>query len=185
MTKNSGADACCSKQEPDDNSEPASLDLCCSEDNSKPFTKNADVPSTGPNSKNDADNSFSRIVGLMDMAGVLASTLCMVHCLALPILVLLLPVLAKPLMEHDIVHIGLAGFVLAFCLMAFVPGYIRHRDLRLLYIGALGISLVFFATFVARYWGEIVEACVITAGNTIIIFGHFLNRKLLSKCCKH
>jgi len=130
---------------------------------------------------------FSRVVGLMDIAGVCASTLCTVHCILLPLLVLILPVLAKPLLKHDWVHIGLAGFVFTFCLMAFIPGYLKHRDARLLWLGGLGITLVFFATFVARQWGEVVEASVITAGNTVIIFCHLLNRKLLAhlKCQHH
>lgn len=136
-------------------------------------------------SSDSSGSNYSRLIGFVDIAGVLASTLCMIHCLALPIFVFLLPVMAKPLMEHDIVHVGLAGFVLAFCVMAFLPGYLKHKDKRLIWIGFTGVCLVFFATFVARSWGEIVEACVITAGNTIIIFGHFLNRKLLAGNCKH
>ncbi|MBX9687824.1 MAG: MerC domain-containing protein [Candidatus Obscuribacterales bacterium] len=129
---------------------------------------------------------FSRVVGLMDIAGVFASTLCTIHCLLLPIVVALLPVLARPLMQHDFVHVSLAGFVLTFCLMAYIPGYLKHHDKRLILAGLVGVSLVFFATFVARYWGEIAEAGIITLGNTVLIFGHMLNRRLLAHAkCKH
>lgn len=129
---------------------------------------------------------FSKIVGFMDIAGVFASTLCLIHCLLLPIAIALLPVVAKPIMHHDWVHVGLAGFVFAFCLIAYIPGYLQHHDKRLIYCGAIGISLVFFATFVARAWGEVMEASIITAGNTIIIFGHMLNRRRLAHLkCKH
>ena len=129
---------------------------------------------------------FSRIVGLMDIAGVFASTICLIHCLLMPVVMALLPVVARPLMHHDWVHVGLAGFVLAFCLIAYIPGYLQHHDRRLIYTGTLGISLVFFATFVARAWGEVAEASIITAGNTIIIFGHLLNRRLLAHLkCQH
>lgn len=128
----------------------------------------------------------SKIVGFMDIAGVFASTLCTIHCLLLPIVLALLPVFAKELMHHDFVHVGLAGFVLVFCLMAYVPGYLNHGDKRLIWLGAVGLTLVFFATFVARDWGEAIEASIITAGNTVIIFGHLLNRKLLAHLkCKH
>ncbi len=131
--------------------------------------------------------AFAKAIGLMDLVGVLASTLCMIHCLLLPLIFALLPVFARPLMENDLMHVSLAGFVLAFCLLAYIPGYLRHRDNRLIWIAVLGLMLVFFATFVARAWGEIVEAAIITAGNTIIIFGHLLNRRLLQRagCCKH
>lgn len=122
----------------------------------------------------------------MDLAGVFASSLCMVHCLVMPIILALLPVLARPLMEHDSLHIGLAGFVLFFCICAYLPGYMKHKDRRLLYVGAAGLALVFFATFQARYWGEIAEVVILTMGNLLIVFGHLLNRYLLKhQQCNH
>ena len=132
------------------------------------------------------EEPFSRVVGFMDIAGVFASTLCAVHCLLLPFVLVLLPVLAEHLMHYDFVHVGLAGFVLTFCLMAYVPGYLKHRDRRLVWIGVIGITLVFFATFIARYWGEAAEGGIITLGNLFIIFGHLHNRRLLAHLkCKH
>jgi hypothetical protein len=132
------------------------------------------------------EEPFSRVVGLMDIAGVFASTICTVHCLLMPFVLLVLPVLAGHLLHHDYVHVGLAGFVLTFCLMAYIPGYLKHHDRRLVIAGVVGMTLVFFATFVARAWGEVTEAVIITAGNTVIIFGHLLNRRLLAHLkCKH
>jgi hypothetical protein len=132
------------------------------------------------------EEPFSRVVGFMDIAGVFASGLCTVHCLVIPILVIAMPMFASHMMHDDYVHVGLAGFVLTFCLMAYVPGYLKHHDKRLIWLGVCGITLVFFATFVARQWGEFVEASIITAGNVFIIMGHLLNRKLLAHLkCKH
>lgn len=147
---------------------------------------NAQVQAETAPRKHEPESFFSRVVGFMDIAGVFASTICTIHCLLLPVLMALLPMFAKPLMQHDMVHIGLAGFVLTFALMAYVPGFLKHHDKRLILIGFVGVSLVFFATFVARYWGEIAEATIITLGNTVLIFGHLLNRKLLAHSkCKH
>lgn len=127
-----------------------------------------------------------KLLCAMDLAGVFASSLCMVHCLVMPIILALLPVLARPLMEHDCLHIGLAGFVLFFCVCAYLPGYMKHKDRRLLYVGAAGLALVFFATFQARYWGEIAEVVILTMGNLLIVFGHLLNRYLLKhQQCNH
>lgn len=127
-----------------------------------------------------------KLLCALDIGGVFASTLCMVHCLLLPIVIALLPVVAQPLMEHDVFHVGLAGFVLFFCLLAYLPGYMQHKDKRLLYVGAAGLTLVFFATFQARHWGEIAEVAILTVGNVLIVFGHLLNRHLLShRNCRH
>lgn len=149
-------------------------------------SKPAEAKPTATSAVHAKETMLSRVVGFMDIAGVFASTLCMIHCLLLPIVVAVMPFVAKPLMQHDWVHVGLAGFVLTFCLIAYIPGYLQHRDKRLIYVGVAGLTLVFFATFVARAWGEIIEAVIITAGNTVIIFGHMLNRKRLAHLkCKH
>src|SRR5579883_1847558 len=116
--------------------------------------------SSARKSEHEPESIFSKIVGFMDIAGVFASTLCTIHCILLPIVIALLPVLAKPIMQHDFVHVGLAGFVLVFCLMAYIPGYLTHHNKKLLMIGAFGIALVFFATFVARAWGEAAEGVI-------------------------
>lgn len=149
-------------------------------------SKQAESKPTATHAVHAKETMLSRVVGFMDIAGVFASTLCMIHCLLLPIVIAVMPFVAKPLMQHDWVHVGLAGFVLTFCLIAYIPGYLQHRDKRLIYVGVAGLTLVFFATFVARAWGEITEAVIITAGNTVIIFGHMLNRKKLAHLkCKH
>lgn len=133
------------------------------------------------------ENQGTKIISVLDYAGVAASTICLVHCLAMPFVIALLPVVAAQFMESEWFHISLAFTILVFCLTAFVPGYIRHRDKRLVLIGAAGVGLVFFATFYARHvWGENVEIAIVTAGNIILVFGHLLNRRLsASACCNH
>lgn len=131
------------------------------------------------------DNRETKLISALDYAGVAASSICLVHCLAMPFVIALLPVVAASLMESDWFHVVLAFTILVFCLMAFIPGYMRHHDRRLIFIGISGVGLVFFATFVARFlWGENVEIAIVTAGNIVLVAGHLLNRRLLhSACC--
>lgn len=124
-----------------------------------------------------------RLISALDMAGMTASTICLVHCLAMPVVIALIPAFAAELFESEWFHITLAFAVLIFCLAAFVPGYYRHHDKRLVWIGVTGISLVFFATFVARYWSETAEIAIVTVGNLVLVAGHLLNRKLTHKVC--
>lgn len=125
----------------------------------------------------------SKVIAALDVAGMTASTVCLVHCLAMPVVIAMLPTFASQLFESEWFHIVLAFAVLIFCLLAFIPGYARHHDKRLILIGAAGLSFVFFATFVARYWGEQIEISLVTVGNLILVGGHLLNRKLTNKVC--
>lgn len=125
----------------------------------------------------------SKLIAALDVAGMTASTLCLIHCLAMPIIIALIPAFAAQLFESEWFHVVLAFAVLVFCLLAFIPGYTRHGDKRLIWIGAVGLSFVFFATFVARYWSESAEIGLVTVGNLVLVGGHLLNRKLTQKVC--
>lgn len=121
-----------------------------------------------------------------DSCGIVASIVCLIHCLALPVAAIALPAFAVTHGREDLTHFLLAGFVAAFCLFAIVPGYKLHRNREVL-IGMLtGVFLVMFATFIADpLMGHLWEMPIITVGNLIVVSAHIRNRKLLSvaKCC--
>lgn len=124
-----------------------------------------------------------------DNLGIIASAVCVVHCVALPIVALALPTLASRMGNDHLTHYVLALFVVAFCLFAIIPGYRRHRHSHVLAGMVLGVGLVLFATFAADgmlgpYW----EMPIITLGNIIVVSAHLRNRKLLAAaspetCC--
>jgi hypothetical protein len=118
-----------------------------------------------------------------DTLGIIASGLCLVHCLLLPLVVLALPALGSHVMHDDRTHYFLAFFVTIFCLTAVVPGYLRHSDKWVLTSMTAGLCLVLFATFASAMLGELWEIPLITAGNLLVVGAHLQNRKLLA--CTH
>ncbi len=117
---------------------------------------------------------------LFDSLGIATSVICMIHCALVPVLVCLLPVLGRAFVHDDISHKLLAFWVLTFCLLAIVPGYLRHRRPHIVALMALGLFLVMFATFgQAKGLPEAQEVILISIGNLIVISTHYLNRKLL------
>lgn len=122
-----------------------------------------------------------------DTLGILAAVVCVVHCLALPVMAMALPALTSGTAHEDMTHYVLAGFVVAFCMFAIIPGYRQHRQREVLGGMIVGLGLVLFATFVAEpFFGEAWEMPLITVGNMIVVVAHLRNRKLLSSakaCC--
>jgi hypothetical protein len=124
-----------------------------------------------------------------DTLGIAASALCVVHCLALPLVAIALPALASRIGDDHLTHAILALFVVAFCLFAIIPGYRTHRHYAVLAGMASGVTLVLFATFCAdsmlgQYW----EMPIITVGNFLVVAAHLQNRRLLTRasvasCC--
>jgi hypothetical protein len=127
----------------------------------------------------------NKLVASLDTLGIAASSLCMVHCLAMPLVIGILPILGLQFLEGHSAHVILAGFVLSFALLAVVPGYLKHRRKDILGMMLVGLSLVLYATFVAeRTLGEAWELPLITVGNLILVATHFRNRAM-HRCTAH
>lgn len=114
-----------------------------------------------------------------DTLGIIASCLCMMHCLAMPIVISVLPVVGARWLEADWTHKLLAFFVVSFGLLAVAPGYLKHRKRSVLLGLVTGLSFVLFATFVSGILlGEEWELPLITIGNLIVVATHWHNRQL-------
>ncbi len=125
------------------------------------------------------ENSWS-----LDKLGILASTICMVHCISMPLLISALPFVGAGFLESDFTHEVLAAFVLVFALASLVPSYLKYKDNVILAGLIAGLSTVMFATFfVEKTLGHGWEMPLISVGNIIIVLTHLRNRKHLA--CKH
>lgn len=130
----------------------------------------------------EADACKAKKTDRWDRWGLVLSSLCALHCLLTPILLLSLPVWGSVL-EQEWVHIGLAFFVLPVGLYAFFSGYRHHADKRVLALGLVGLALIVGATVVPHEWVEFQELDVVTiAGSLLLMTGHLLNRRACLKC---
>ncbi|MEZ4537501.1 MAG: MerC domain-containing protein [Cyanobacteriota/Melainabacteria group bacterium] len=68
---------------------------------------------------------------VLDLLGILAAVVCLIHCLALPVVMTFLPTLIHHHTHDDFTHVILAGWVLLFCLTAIVPGFVKHGQSHL------------------------------------------------------
>lgn len=82
-----------------------------------------------------------------DMFGIAASTLCAIHCAAMPFVVGFLPALGLSFLADAAFHQWMVGICLALALLAFVPGWKRHRRLIPGFIGLCGLGLISLAAF--------------------------------------
>lgn len=100
----------------------------------------------------------------------------------MPLVITFLPLLGLRFLEGHGAHYFLAAFVVAFAVLAIVPGYLKHKKTSVLVTMLAGVSLVLLATFGAeRIFPESLELPMITAGNLLVVFTHLRNRGLC-KC---
>jgi hypothetical protein len=121
-----------------------------------------------------------RLRHLADSAGMLASALCLLHCLALPALILFFPLLGLG-GDSEMFHAAMVGLACAAAMTALAPGYLAHRRLLVAVMGGAGLACLASGAFVfgPRY-GESVETALTVAGAVLLTLAHLRNRV----CCR-
>jgi MerC mercury resistance protein len=123
---------------------------------------------------------MNKLTGAADAAGIFASALCLLHCLAMPLVLAALPAMGWA--GHDHAHEVLIGVALAAALLSLGPGYLAHRRRAVPLLGGAGLACLAAALFVVgpRY-GHGAEALASIAGALLLLAAHLRNRV----CCRH
>lgn len=113
-----------------------------------------------------------------DLWGQAISLLCLVHCIATPLVVMLVPALAGFLGGW---HPVLLVAVVAAAAWAFVPGYRYHHSKLVLGLAAAGVAALAVAVTVFHE-SFAVETGVTMAGAGLMLAAHWKNRQLSQRC---
>lgn len=110
----------------------------------------------------------------LDGAAVTLSALCLVHCLALPLVVAGLPFLSQFAESH--LHAQALIVVLPLSVIALAIGFRRHASLRIIAGGALGMTLLIIGATVAHgALGLTADRVFTISGSLILATAHFFN----------
>ena len=109
-------------------------------------------------------------------AAVSASLLCLVHCLALPFLLLLLPGVIGLFAQSESFHYVAVALVVLAALAAFWLGFRRHRARLPALFGLTGAGCLVIALLPGI--GEGAELRFTVAGSLLLIAGHTMNWRL-------
>lgn len=109
---------------------------------------------------------------LLDHGAMTLSALCLVHCLALPVLLAAAPVLAAGVPDAPWVHPAILGLAAPLALVALGRGWRRHHDARPPLLGAVGVALLTGGVFVATASGE---TALTVGGALLLAAAHLLN----------
>lgn len=119
------------------------------------------------------------LVPTADKAAVGLSALCVLHCLALPVALTLLPPVAALGLQEEWVHKLLLVSVIPISLYALTLGCRQHRSFWVASAGLLGVLfLVAAATVGHRFFGEAGETSFTLVGAILVAVSHVLNFRL-------
>jgi hypothetical protein len=121
-----------------------------------------------------------------DIAGVLLSGLCVIHCVAIPLILILFPIFGASFFPtEDMTHAVLLAFILGISGFAFITGYRVHGKMRPVLWMAFGVLIIIFATFfVHNHLGHYWEPVFAIIGSLALIRAHILNHRC-KKCEVH
>lgn len=123
----------------------------------------------------------------LDVFGATASWACAIHCLALPLLITVLPLAGLGFLLSETSEIIFIVFSALAAALSFLPAYFKqHRKLRSAFLAIGGIALIvlthlyFEENLALKIAFLILGACLLTAA-------HFINRRLCRECavCAH
>ncbi|MPS68916.1 MerC domain-containing protein [Novosphingobium aerophilum] len=113
------------------------------------------------------------LADFVESTAISASALCMVHCLALPLLLFLLPGLLGSFFQSEAFHVVVLGLVAPAALAAFLMGYRRHGAIGPGIVGGAGIVCLVLAVWPAGL--PLGETGLTVAGSAMLVLGHGWN----------
>jgi len=116
---------------------------------------------------------------LLDRISISISTLCAIHCIGVPLLLVLSPNLVLGMLDDHSFHIFLAWLIIPSSLLAAFLGCAKHKDKRVMSGILLGLtSLIFTALWGHDILGDIGEVVVTIASTIVLATSHLRNYKL-------
>jgi hypothetical protein len=118
----------------------------------------------------------------MDTAAVVLSGVCMMHCLAVPIALTILPIVNVTLLDESTFHLIMMVVILPISVIALTIGCRQHKDKLTLTLGSVGLLiLTLTAIFGHDLLGLTGERIVTSIGGLILAAAHIQNYL----CCRN
>jgi hypothetical protein len=112
----------------------------------------------------------------LDNAAIGASALCLVHCLILPVAIMILPFLAAALEHREWLHAALLGFAAPSSLYALLSGVRIHGQSKPLAYGVAGMVFLLLGLWLDD--SAVYEMLATVFGSGLLIAGHIQNLRL-------
>jgi hypothetical protein len=121
-----------------------------------------------------------------DQIAIALSALCIVHCLAVPVLVAVLPIAAVSFGEGQHFHGLMLWLVVPTSVVGFGFGYRLHRRAAIVAAGAAGLLGVWSAAVYGHAaWSQPTEIAVSVSASLLLGSAHWQNFRCVRRCHQH
>ena len=121
---------------------------------------------------------MNRIYSVSNKSSIVLSSICIAHCLLMPLLLSLTPSLNLYFAE-DSSHYWMLFAVLPISFFSLLIGCKKHKSLGVGILILTGLFLLVFSVLLGHeFLGEKLEKFLIFTASVFLIFGHFKNYRL-------
>ena len=126
-------------------------------------------------------------IAVLDRLSIGFSTLCLLHCLAVPVLVSVVPVFATFALADERFHLALVALVVPTSVIALCLGCRLHKSRRILICGFAGVFVLVVAAILGgQHLDEIGETVLTVLGASVVALAHWFNFRACRACdCEH
>lgn len=126
-------------------------------------------------------NSALKPTATLDRAATMLSGLCLLHCLALPLVIAALPAVSELSSGH--LHAQLLVIAIPVSVAALALGFRRHANRLVVIFGVLGmLLLVIGGTVMHSYYGPAADRAFTITGALVLAVTHYFNSRLARHC---
>ena len=119
--------------------------------------------------------------GYLDRIAVVLSGICMLHCLALPLLLTVFPIMNVTILSEEVFHLLMLVVILPVSVVALTIGCRQHKDTLTVVLGAIGLGILTVTAFAGHdIFGLTGERLVTSLGGLILAGAHIQNYR----CCR-
>jgi hypothetical protein len=127
------------------------------------------------------DQNSANSTDWLDGTAVALSALCLVHCLALPLIIAGVPFFAA--FDEGHLHAQMLIVVLPLSIFALSVGFQRHHSMRVVATGAAGMLLLTIGGTIAHdQYGLWADRLLSISGALTLATAHFYNSVLSRRC---
>lgn len=123
----------------------------------------------------------------LDKSAIGLSMFCVLHCIALPFVVIMVPQLSAFWFAGEDFHRTLIYLILPTSILGIGLGCRRHGSYRIISWALIGLlTLIFAVVYGHDLFGEMAEKFLTLMGGLCVMTAHFLNFRLCQSCdCEH
>ena len=123
---------------------------------------------------------LKKINNIGDKISICLSVCCILHCIALPIIILIIPSFASFWINDEKIHLYLVLLAIPISLFTMIKSFKLHTSYKCMSLAGVGLLLLISAIYMHDL-GEMFEKSFTILVATILSMGHFLNIRFVKK----